>query len=92
MLDMNVKFSSKPVRVPITELEDAHEKLFGREIKSFSVVYINYFGKKFESRKQFVKIIELMLVDYYQGIVQHLKDWKKPPPKIKSSDEEAAIK
>ena len=33
-----------------------------------------------------------MLVDYYQGIVQYLKNWKKPAPKIKSTDEESAIK
>ena len=92
MLDINVKFLSKPVRVPILEIEDAHEKLFGREIKSFSIVYINYLGRKFESRKQFVNQIESMLVDYYQGIVQYLKNWKKPAPKIKSTDEETAIK
>jgi len=87
MLDISIKFSSNPVRVPITEIEDAHEKLIGKEIKSFSIVFINYLGKKFESRKQFVNIIEKMLVDYYRGIIQYLKNWEKPAPKFHKVDE-----
>ena len=86
MLDINVKFVSKPTRVPISEIEDAHEKLVGKEIKGFSLVYINYLGKKFESRRQFVNLLERMLIDYYQGIVQYLKNWEKPAPKIQASD------
>ena len=87
MLDINIKFSSNPVRVPVKELEDAHEKLFGKEIKSFSLVFINYLGKRFESRKLFVTIIENMLIEYYQGIVQYLKNWEKPAPKIHKIEE-----
>jgi len=91
MLDIKVKFASKPVRVPLGEIEDAHEKLIGREIKSFRVVYINYLGWRFESRKQFINILENMLIDYYQGIVQYLKNWKKPAPKIKAGDEDSTL-
>ena len=61
MLDVNVKFLSNPIRVPLSELEDAHEKLLGKEIKSLSVVYINYLGKKFESRKLFVTNLEVII-------------------------------
>jgi hypothetical protein len=82
MLDVNVKFLSKPIRVPLSELEDAHEKLLGKEIKSFSVVYINYLGKKFESRKLFVTNLEETLIQFYQVIVQYLKNWEKPAPKL----------
>ena len=91
MLDIKVKFASKPVRVPLGEIEDAHEKLIGREIKSFRVVYINYLGWRFESRKQFINILENMLIDYYQGIVQYLKNWKKPAPKIQAGDESSTV-
>jgi len=86
MLDISLKFVSKPLRVPINEIEDAHEKLIGREIKNFNVTYVNYFGKKFESRKLFVKNLESGLIDFYESIVQHLKNWEKPAPKLKPAD------
>ena len=54
MVDINIKFTSKPVRVPLDELEDVYGKITGRDIKNFSVVYVNYLGRKFESRKMFV--------------------------------------
>tara|TARA_Y100001935_G_scaffold98255_1_gene81638 strand:- start:296 stop:1648 length:1353 start_codon:yes stop_codon:yes gene_type:complete len=88
MVDINIKFTRKPVRVLLEELDTAYEKLKGKEIKSFSVVYVNYLGKKFESRKMFVIAIEEMLVSYYEDIVQYLKNWKKPAPKVKPLEDE----
>ena len=82
MIDINIKFSSKPVRIPLSELEYAYEKLGSKKIKSFSILQIKYLGRKFESRKIFVKILEEMLINYYQGIVQYLKKWEKPVPQI----------
>ena len=41
-----------------------------------------YLGKKFESRKGFVQFSENMIVEYYQVVVQYLKKWEKPAPKI----------
>ena len=88
MVDINIKFTRKPVRVMLEELDTAYEKLKGKEIKSFSVVYVNYLGKKFESRKMFVIAIDEMLVSYYEDIVQYLKNWKKPAPKVKPLEDE----
>ena len=34
----------------------------------------------------FVKIIEEMLIGYYQSIVQHIKKWEKPVPKIANKE------
>jgi hypothetical protein len=82
MVDINIKFTSKPVRIPFSNLEDAYEKLGNKEIKSFSIIQVKNLGKKFESRKLFVKIIEAMLIQFYQIILQHLKKWERPVPKI----------
>ena len=86
MFDISLKFVSKPLRVPINDIEDAHEKLYGREIKNFNVIYVNYLGKKFESRKLFVTNLESGLINFYETIVQHLKNWEKPAPKLKSAE------
>ena len=88
MVDINIKFTSKPVRVPLDELEDAYEKITGKDIKNFSVVYVNYLGRKFESRKMFVVEIEEMLVQFYENVVQYLKHWEKPAPKVKPLEDE----
>ena len=88
MVDINIKFTSKPVRVPLDELEDAYGKITGRDIKNFSVVYVNYLGRKFESRKMFVIDIEEMLVQFYENVVQYLKNWEKPAPKVKPLEED----
>ena len=71
MIDINIKFTSKPVRIPLSELENAYEQLGSREIKSFSIIQIKYLGLKFESRKLFINVLEEMLINYYQGIVQY---------------------
>ena len=86
MIDINVKFGSKPIRIPWADIEDAHEKIGGKEIKNFCIIQIRYLGGKFESRKWFVKIVEEMLIGYYQGIVQHIKKWEKPVPKIATKE------
>ena len=88
MVDINIKFTSKPVRVPLDELEDVYGKITGRDIKNFSVVYVNYLGRKFESRKMFVIDIEEMLVQFYENVVQYLKNWEKPAPKVKPLEED----
>ena len=88
MIDINIKFTKKPMRIPLSELEYVYEKLGSKEIKSFSIVQIKYLGRKFESRQLFVKIIEGMLIQYYQSIVQHLKKWEKPVPQIPNKDAE----
>ena len=86
MVELSLKFASKPLRVPISEIEDAHEKVYDREIKNFNVLYVNYLGKKFESRKLFVTNVEAGLVNFYESVVQHLKNWEKPAPKINPID------
>ena len=44
--------------------------------------------EKFESRKMFVIDIEEMLVQFYENVVQYLKNWEKPAPKVKPLEED----
>ena len=87
MIEINLKFVKEPLRIPFKELDDAVDQIAAREIKSFGILYLKYLGRKFESRKGVVSIIETMLLTYYQGIVQHLKKWEKPAPQIKKLSE-----
>ena len=87
LIEINMKFVKDPIRVHFNELDSAPEMIGAREIKSFSVLLLKYLGRKFESRKGVVKLIEDMLVDYYQGVLQHLKCWEKPAPQITKKTE-----
>ena len=83
MIEINVKFSRDPIRLPFSEIDEAVEQIGKREIKTFGILYLKFLGRKFESRKVVVKTIESMLIQFYQGIVQYLKKWEKPVPQIK---------
>ena len=45
-------------------------------------MYILSLSQKFEGRKIILELIEQNLMMFYQGVVQHLKKWEKPAPKI----------
>lgn len=87
-IDIELKRQKMPVRYSLDRLDDAIEELKGREIKRFVISQIWDLGRKFESKRGIVQNIESMLLDYYRIIVQHLKKWEKPAPKMLDGDRE----
>ncbi|MCK5050222.1 MAG: hypothetical protein KAS53_00685 [Candidatus Cloacimonetes bacterium] len=77
-----VKYYNAPIKIKIESIDDIVDELKNKEIKHFEIYYLKDLGKKFSSRRKFVEIIEDMLIDYYSIIVQNLKKWNKPSPKI----------
>lgn len=91
-IEIHMKFARDPLRVQMGDLDTVEDIIGPREIASFSILYFKYLGRKFDSRKGVVAIIEKMVIDYYEGILQHLKRWEKPAPQImKKADENEAI-
>jgi len=88
LIEIHLKFVKHPIRLHVDELDVAVESIGAHEIKGFSILYLKCLGRKFESRKGVVVIIEKMLIDYYQGILQHLKRWEKPAPQLSKKVEE----
>jgi hypothetical protein len=89
-LDINIKNLKGLRRVKYQEGEMEsiiNEYNNTKEIKEINVVYSLFFGKDFTSPRKFITLIEQMLEDFYVGIVQHLKNWERPAPKIKESGE-----
>lgn len=82
-VEVNIKFSKNPMRYSLNNLDAVLDDIGTKDIKSFNVGYFLYLGRKFESRKGVVEITEKMLLDFYQGVFQHLKKWEKPVPQIK---------
>ena len=52
------------------------------DIQRFTIHYTRNFKGSFSSRNKFVSEIDQMTLMFYEAVVQHLSNWKKPPPKI----------
>jgi len=86
IVDISLKNTSKSERVNIENLDIIYGEIKEREIREFKVILIKDLGKKFSNCKNFVEIIENMLIDYYSCVVQYLTKWEEPAPKIIEKD------
>ncbi len=82
-----IKRQSVPEKVTLDEMEYAWERVKNVDIKEFGVRLEKGLGRNFEGVKKVVSEMEIMLLDYYKGIVQYLKPWVKPAPKAKQKEE-----
>lgn len=82
IIEIAIKNSNKSERFYLDKIDIITDELKNKEIRDFKIIYIKDFGKSFSNRRKFVEIIETMLIDYYGGIIQHLKNWEKPAPQV----------
>ena len=82
-LEANIKFAQENLKIRFSEFSQFPELIKDKkDIQAFRIVLIKSFGSNFASTKKFIEIIEQMILDYYESIVQHMVNWKKPAPKI----------
>jgi len=68
------------------QVEELYEQSKGKEIQGFNISVIGVFGKTFSSEKKFISSFESLVLDYYEGVVQNLKNWSAPAPKLNLSE------
>ena len=81
-IQLYFKNTRKPYRFPYNMLDNQVDECKGKEIKKVSILQIKNFGNNFGSAKKFIVLLESMLPVFYKEIIQHLKNWVKPAPKI----------
>ena len=81
-IEANIKFARDHIMVNLNQLDDLNELTKGKEINSYHIKYTNDLGASFSSVKKFVQLMDNMVLDYYEGIVQHMTNWNKPAPKL----------
>ncbi len=86
-VEVYMKNTSNPVRVSYSDLDQLIEELKGKELRECKIIQLKDFGKMFASRTKFVDTIESMIVNFYSGVIQHLKKWDAPAPKLATVDE-----
>ena len=86
-IDVSEKFGRQPIRYKLSDFHLAWDDLVNeKDITSYSIMAIKDIGAKFKSNKKFVELIEQMMFDYYQGLVQNLKSYTRPAPRISNHD------
>ncbi|MBA7466556.1 hypothetical protein ES707_01743 [subsurface metagenome] len=88
LIEIILKNTNRTERVSIDTIDNIYDEIKDREIKEFRILYIKDFSKKFSNCRNFVKIIEDMLISYYSGVIQYLSKWAEPAPKMIDSGEE----
>ena len=84
-IDSDIKFYKDSIKTQFINIDSLYEDEVikqKKEIMGFKVVLIKDFKNNFGSKKLFVSIIEKMLLEFYEGIIQHLKNAPKKAPKL----------
>ena len=85
-IEADVKFARENLKVNFNNIEELYELTKGKDIQRFYVSVIDGFGSGFSSEKKFVTLFEQLILNYYEGILQNLKNWTKPAPKLNLSE------
>jgi len=87
ILETDIKFAQANIKVKLSELDELIEKTKTKDIQGFKIVLNRSLGSRFASNKNFIVDIEKMVLEYYEGIVQHISTWNRPTPKIIQDEE-----
>ncbi len=85
-VEADVKFARTNLKVNFKDIEELYEQSKGKELIGFSVSVMDGFGASFDSEKKFISLFEELVLNYYEGIVQNLKNWNAPAPKLNLSE------
>lgn len=85
-IEADIKYAKDNLKVKLNQLSSLNELSKGKEINAFHIVLIDGFGAGFASNKKFIVLIESMLLGFYEGIVQYMKNWNRPAPKLDPKD------
>ena len=87
ILETDIKFAQANIKVKLSELGELIEKTKTKDIQGFKIVLNRSLNSRFASNKNFIVDIEKMVLEYYEGIVQHITTWNRPTPKIIQDEE-----
>jgi len=82
-LESNIKFKQTNLKIKlgeITAFSESSKEI--NDIQAFHIVLVRSFGTKFASQKKVIEMLDVMILEFYEFIVQHMVSWKKPAPKI----------
>ncbi len=86
VIELTIKRSGVRERISYSKMDDIHSRIKNKEIKEFGIVQIKDFKSNFSGTKKFVEILEVMLTEFYGGLVQHLSNPKQKAPALNEKE------
>ena len=81
-VEADIKYARANVKVKLSELDKLKEETKRSEIQAFHIVIMDGFGANFASVKKFIELVDIMTLNFYEGIVQNMTNWNRPAPKL----------
>ena len=82
-IDAHIKYGgTERIRANEENRERFVEEYKGKALKGYSIVHVKDLGKNFSNQKKYVQTAEEMLLEFYEAVVQHLKNWEPPAPQM----------
>ena len=85
-LEAVVKGREKNKKKPYTSLEALYEETLQCDIRSVKISFEPELAGKFNQSKKFIEEYENIVITFYSVIVQNLKNWEEPAPKMNTSE------
>lgn len=82
LIEADIKYAQANIKVKLSEIEKLLELTKDKEIQGFKILVNRGFGANFASVKKFIVLIEILILEFYQGIVQYVSTWNEPTPKL----------
>ena len=81
-VEADIKYTNNSIKYSLTNIDNfyEHEGVKEKDIIGFNIDLIQ--TGKFSQVSGFVNDIEDMLLNYYKQVVQNLRSWEKPAPKL----------
>lgn len=89
IVEADIKYAQTNLKVKLSELDTLVDLTKDKEIQAFRITLNRGFGANFTSVKKFIVLIEIMVLEYYEGIVQHASTWSRPTPKLVQEEVES---
>lgn len=81
-VEADVKYAKANIMVKLSKIDTLLELANGKEIQGFHIVLIRGFGANFASGKNFIVLLEKMILEYYETLGQHVSTWTRPAPSL----------
>ena len=90
-VEADIKYTNNSIKYSLTNIDNfyEHEGIKEKDIIGFNIDFIQ--TGKFSQVSGFVNDIEDMLLNYYKQVVQNLRSWEKPAPKLQELKEPKEI-
>ena len=81
LIEPDFKFLKNQPNYSLNAIRDENFRTHN-DIQKFTIHYTKNLKGSFPSRNKFESEVDQITLKFYEGIVQHLSNWKKPPPKV----------